>query len=121
MGNGLADEAAALGRVCHPVWARGDTSAEAYARKIHAIALTIAHTCKLWPRSKVTNRTLKRIRGASAGANPRSQESGPIVGAVHSSHYLRCTGQLCFVGYAVQELSGVEASHARADQVRRMQ
>ena len=101
-GNSLADEAAALGRECHPVWARGDTSAEAYARKIHAIALTIAHTCKLWPRSKVTNGTLKRIRGASAGASPRSQVSGPIAGAVHkvvhSSHYLRYTGQLCFSG-----------------------
>lgn len=48
--NEMADASADLGVWKHPVLARGDTSIEAYARKVTRIAKTIAHTCILWPR-----------------------------------------------------------------------
>ena len=101
IGNGFADEAAKLGAWEHPVLARGDTSVGAYIRKLRQIAITIAHTCMLWPRSSVTNGKLVRarsslrpayaaLRAARAYQPPRHQ--------VHVSHYDLRVGDLTFCG-----------------------
>ena len=105
-GNRLADEYADRAVWEHPVLARNDTSVKAYMRKITCIAMTIAKTCKLWPKSKVTNGVVgRRPREAAPvrtvvhedrqGVQP---EPDDVSGRADASHYLMLSGQVLFCG-----------------------
>ena len=106
-GNTFADVAATLGVEAHPVLARGDTSVEAYARKLRRVALTSASTCRLWPKSSVTNGVLRRL--ARETVQPKrmhgepeqstsSSKATPIRMQPDPSHYMLTVGGIEFCG-----------------------
>ena len=104
-GNDYADETAKLGASMHPVLALNDKSVEAYARKLTAVARTIAHTCQMWPKSSSTNGKLRRTRRASSFRTMVSEGSGgqgslqaSVVSMADASHCLFASGQLSFCG-----------------------
>ena len=106
-GNALTDEAANQGVLAHPVLARGDTSLSAYARKLRSVALTIASTCRRWPRSNVTNGILTRRRWGRVVAaatvvggyvsSEHVHDAQPRL-AAHASHYLLRADRVIFCG-----------------------